>query len=162
MNNQYTFPDGTIIDFGSHDPQKVLDAYVKYQSKPPKPESNTLLREAVQQVFEKRLDEAVKFINPKYTYHGSYQAAIDEILALVQAREQHCDAVPDGEPNDIHINYFNIGYEQGQQQLLTELLEHETMVTRSEFTSLRMAEVKTHAFEAVPTSVIKGYMKGRI
>jgi hypothetical protein len=50
-------------------------------------------------------------------------------------------------------------FQAEKNKLLAELLEHETTVTRSEFTSLRMAEVKTHAFEAVPTSVIKGYMK---
>jgi hypothetical protein len=50
-------------------------------------------------------------------------------------------------------------FQAEKNKLLTEILEHETTVTRREFTSLRMAEVKTHAFEAVPTSVIKGYMK---
>jgi hypothetical protein len=33
MGNQYTFPDGTIIDFANNDPQTVLDAYVKHISK---------------------------------------------------------------------------------------------------------------------------------
>lgn len=27
MSNTYTFPDGTVVDFGNRDPQEVLDAY---------------------------------------------------------------------------------------------------------------------------------------
>jgi hypothetical protein len=30
-DNQYMFPDGTIVDFGNRDPQEVLDAYVEWR-----------------------------------------------------------------------------------------------------------------------------------
>jgi hypothetical protein len=105
--------------------------------------SNTLLREAFKAAHNR--------FHGRYNTHG-------EVAVKSQWTPQELKSV---QIQDEELFYDEILalFQVENNKLLTELLEHETTVTRREFTSLRMAEVKTHAFEAVPTSVIKGYMK---
>lgn len=58
-NNQYTFPDGTTIDFGNRDPQEVLDEYAKYVARAdtsahPKEVNNTAVDESHDKPFGER------------------------------------------------------------------------------------------------------------
>lgn len=59
------------------------------------------------------------------------QEAIDELreydnlltVRAIDGAQENCNAVPDDQPNDVHIRFFNQGYKKGVDTSLRELLE---------------------------------------
>jgi hypothetical protein len=51
------------------------------------------------------------------------EKTVDEIMQLIAANQDNCNAVPDDQPNNVHIRYYNQGFKAGQNQLIDTLLE---------------------------------------
>ena len=83
MSNQYTFPDGTTIDFGNRDPQECLDDYVKWRARgadtsaQPNTESDKSI-DTIDEIFAPLID------SPSLTLTTTYwNDAKDQIYSLL-------------------------------------------------------------------------------
>ena len=75
-SNQYTFPDGTTIDFGNCDPQKCLDDYVAWKSGVSKAPTNSIDSELEKSLWQLAL------VNPETVTQMDVDQALQAIKAL--------------------------------------------------------------------------------
>lgn len=81
---QYTFPDGTTVDFANQDPQEILDAFVAYQARS---QERSVLPTPVEpkDLYKEAMDKGVEATANMLDDYATKRSSEDKIEALNKA-----------------------------------------------------------------------------